>query len=116
MTLSPLSRNALAVPPVEISSTPASARVRAKGNSPVLSNTERSARWILAITKNKFPVEQSCVNAKPGPISAFGGQQQDYPQDQGVQGSFPSADRKIEADSWKGVALARWFDGAIARG
>ena len=37
-------RRALAVPPVEISSTPASTRIRAKGIKPRLSETESTAR------------------------------------------------------------------------
>src|SRR5687768_17861641 len=40
-----------AVPPVEINSTPASASTCAKGTSPVLSKTERSARWTSAMLK-----------------------------------------------------------------
>src|SRR5205085_6091023 len=48
-TASPASRSALAVPPVEISSTPAAASVWAKVTRPVLSETESSARRIFSI-------------------------------------------------------------------
>ena len=44
MGFSPASRNALAVPPVEINSTPAAASVWAKGAKPVLSETDSRAR------------------------------------------------------------------------
>ena len=43
-TLTPESRNSLAVPPVEISSTPIPASLRANSTSPVLSVTLRMAR------------------------------------------------------------------------
>src|SRR6476619_8541983 len=49
ITLRPASRKALAVPPVEISSTPWAERPRAKSTSPVLSLTERSARAIFCM-------------------------------------------------------------------
>ena len=44
VTSRPASRIALAVPPVESSSTPSSVRPRAKSTTPVLSETEMSAR------------------------------------------------------------------------
>src|SRR5271157_1911810 len=43
----PESRSSLAVPPVETSSTPNAASLRAKSTSPDLSVTLRMARWIL---------------------------------------------------------------------
>ena len=43
-TVRPAARSALAVPPVESSSTPRAASARAKSSSPVLSETEISAR------------------------------------------------------------------------
>src|SRR4051794_7290758 len=46
-TSSPPSESARAVPPVEISSTPSSARPRAKSTTPRLSETEMSARRTL---------------------------------------------------------------------
>jgi len=45
------------VPPVEIISTPAAASDRAKGTSPVLSETESSARRICSITGRYLPLE-----------------------------------------------------------
>src|SRR5439155_23813125 len=48
-TRMPESRSSFAVPPVEISSTPKPARLRAKSTNPVLSVTLRMARWILDI-------------------------------------------------------------------
>jgi hypothetical protein len=53
-TASPASRRALAVPPVEINSTPAAARVRANSTRPVLSETESNARWIFAIGRTRL--------------------------------------------------------------
>src|SRR5512139_1371564 len=47
ITARPASRSALAVPPVESSSTPAPASARAKSTRPVLSETESRARWIF---------------------------------------------------------------------
>src|SRR5512135_2618794 len=47
ITARPASRSALAVPPVDSSSTPASASARAKSTRPVLSDTESRARWIF---------------------------------------------------------------------
>src|SRR6185437_13399335 len=47
LTLTPESRSSLAVPPVETSSTPITASLRAKSATPVLSVTLRIARWIL---------------------------------------------------------------------
>src|SRR5512139_2809797 len=47
ITARPASRSALAVPPVESSSTPALASVRAKSTRPVLSDTESRARCIF---------------------------------------------------------------------
>ena len=46
-TLIPESRSSFAVPPVEISSTPRPASLRANSTSPVLSVTLRMARWIF---------------------------------------------------------------------
>src|SRR5450631_4490446 len=46
-TAMPESRNSLAVPPVETSSTPKATSLRAKSTSPDLSVTLRMARWIL---------------------------------------------------------------------
>jgi hypothetical protein len=46
-TPSPASASAAAVPPVETSSTPSSARPRAKSTTPRLSETDSSARRIL---------------------------------------------------------------------
>ena len=46
-TVTPESRNSFAVPPVEISSTPMPASLRANSTSPVLSVTLRMARWIF---------------------------------------------------------------------
>ena len=45
-TSRPASRSAVAVPPVETSSTPRSASPRAKSTIPVLSETDSSARWM----------------------------------------------------------------------
>src|SRR4030065_2612872 len=47
ITVRPASRSALAVPPVDSSSTPALARARAKSTGPVLSDTERRARLMV---------------------------------------------------------------------
>src|SRR3954468_13105943 len=47
LTAIPESRRSLAVPPVEISSTPISESLRAKSAKPVLSVTLGIARWIL---------------------------------------------------------------------
>src|ERR1700723_6285 len=46
-TAMPESRSSLAVPPVEISSTPSLESLRANSTSPVLSVTLRMARWIF---------------------------------------------------------------------
>ncbi len=48
-TESPASMSVRWVPPVEMSSTPSSARPRAKSAMPVLSVTLRSARWMFAM-------------------------------------------------------------------
>src|SRR5471032_334299 len=62
-TTSPASRKVFAVPPVEMISIPACARICANGTSPVLSETEISARWIFAMCgKNLaeiYPVRNS---------------------------------------------------------
>src|SRR5271169_1843387 len=50
-TATPDSRSSLAVPPVEISSTPNPESLRAKSANPVLSVTLRMARWILDIAE-----------------------------------------------------------------
>src|SRR5580700_9364751 len=49
LTAMPESRSSLAVPPVEMSSTPRPESWRAKPTNPVLSVTLRTARWILGI-------------------------------------------------------------------
>ena len=58
VTSSPASRKALAVPPVEMSSTPCAERPRAKSTRPVLSLTERSARAIFSMGQ--------CLGSNPG--------------------------------------------------
>src|SRR4051794_2709343 len=63
-TATPFSRSNFAVPPVEISSTPRPASLRAKSTSPVLSVTLRRARLI-------FDMNASVKNGGRGPTEDF---------------------------------------------
>src|SRR5256885_16250044 len=64
MRWSPFSRKLFAVPAVEMSSTPASARVWASGRRPVLSKTESKARWIFGINRSKLAGGKLGVNGQ----------------------------------------------------
>src|SRR6266576_886610 len=61
-TVRPASRSVRAVPPVEINSTPAAARVCPKAANPVLSETESKALWILAIAAPQSAEAATRVN------------------------------------------------------
>src|SRR6266704_1795452 len=53
------SRNNLAVPPVEMSSTPIAASLRANSTNPVLSVTLRMARWIFVWVADMADLEMN---------------------------------------------------------
>src|SRR5260221_5671701 len=62
-TVTPATSKVLAVPPVEMISIPAFARICANGIKPVLSETEMSARWIFAMTRRNLPEFQPVRNS-----------------------------------------------------